>query len=208
MRTMRDVWDERRKSSPSRTEGTRIVRRLGVTRPATRHRPPKGAKPLRAWVFSRRPADGAPERQLLVKRTKEPEVDLFDEESELIVLADLPGVSEQDIQTNVEKDLLTIEAISAGPQGEVHYYKEVVLPYEVRKDFDRSSKSGVLEVHLRPKRRTRRRTKTTKGKSRRAARAGQPSKKKEARSPNHESGENKEERKAGSGRRKTRQRKS
>ena len=165
MRTMRDVWDERRKSSPSRTEGTRIVRRLGVTRPATRHRPPKGAKPLRAWVFSRRPADGAPERQLLVKRTKEPEVDLFDEESELIVLADLPGVSEQDIQTNVEKDLLTIEAISAGPQGEVHYYKEVVLPYEVRKDFDRSSKSGVLEVHLRPKRRTRRRTKPRKAKA-------------------------------------------
>lgn len=108
------------------------------------------------------------------------EVDLFDEESELIVLADLPGVSEQDIQTNVEKDLLTIEAISAGPQGEVHYYKEVMLPYEVRKDFDRSCKSGVLEIHLRPKRQTGRRRKTAQGKSRGPTSAGQESKKKKS----------------------------
>jgi len=148
---MRDVWDERRKGSPSRPKGPRMVRHFAPRPPATRRRPPKGTVPPHTWVFSKRPAAPPPERQLLVKRTREPEVDLFDEEEELIVLADVPGVSKEDVRIRVEKDLLIIEAVSTAPPVEVHYYTEAILPYEVDEDFSHSCKNEVLEVHLRPK---------------------------------------------------------
>jgi len=198
MRTMRDVWDERRKGLARRPGRPHVVRRFAVTSPVRRRHRPKGARAVRTWVFSKRPPDRVPERQLLVKRTKEPEVDLFDEEGELIVLADLPGVSERDIQVKVEKDLLIIEAVSTGPLGEVHYYKEVMLPYEVRTDYDRSSKSGVLEVHLRPTRRARRgvRTKDKRGSS---ISSGRPGKRKKRRRRKSESGETNTKRKRQTG---------
>ena len=177
MRTMRDVWDERRKGARSRPDRPGIVRRFEVTSPAKRHRPPRGTVPVRTWVFAKKPAGRGLEKQLLVKRTKEPEVDLFHEQDELIVLAELPGVSEQDIKVNVEKDVLIIEAVSTGARGEVHYYKEVMLPYEVRKDLEPSYKRGVLEIHLRPKRRAARRMRTKKGKRESSVRDGQPEKK-------------------------------
>jgi len=159
IRTMRDVWEEQCKASRSRLGRPGIVRRFAVTSSVKRHRPPRGTVPIRAWVFSKEPAGRALDKQLLVKRMKEPEVDLFHEEDELIVLADLPGVSEQDILLNVEKDVLIIEAVSTGPLGEVHYYKEVMLPYEVSKGLDYLYNSGVLEVHLPPKKKKRRRRK-------------------------------------------------
>ena len=98
-------------------------------------------------------------------------------EDELIVLADLPGVAEEDTRVNVERDLLMIEALSTGGRGQVHYYKEVMLPYEVRKDFDRSHKGVVLEVHLRPKRPAARDTRA-KGKRGKSAKAGRSQRKK------------------------------
>ena len=181
IRTMREVWDERRKTPPSRPGRPSVVRRFALSSHAQRHRPPRGAKAVRTWVFSKTPAGKLPERQLLVKRTKEPEVDLFHEEDELIVLADLPGVSKQDIRVAVEKDLLIIEAVSTGPQGKVHCYKEVMLPYEVRKNCDLSYKGSVLEVHLRPKRGAERRAGSKKTKIRRAAGAAKPGKKNKGR---------------------------
>ena len=156
MRTMRDVWDERRKGAPPRPERPGIVRCLTPASPATRRRPPKGTVPPHTWVFSKGPeraTDTPPERQLLVKRTRKPEVDLFDEDDELVVLADMPGASDEDVRIRVEKDLLIIEAVSTGAPVEVHYYTEALLPYEVREDFQRACKGGVLEVHLLPKRR-------------------------------------------------------
>ena len=208
VRTMRDVWDERRKGSPSRPDRPNIVRRFGATVHAPRHRPPDGAKSVRAWVFSKRPAGPLPQKQLLVKRTKEPEVDLFDEQVELIVLADLPGVSEQDTRVSVERDLLIIEGVSTGPRGEVHYYKEVILPYDVRKDYERSSKGGILEIRLRPKRRTGRGPRAKKGKRGSSLKAGRRGKKEKRRRRKDESSENKKKRRGQSGAKKTRQRKS
>ena len=170
MRTMRDVWDERRKTSAGVPKRPRLVRRFASVSAARSHRAPEGAVPLRTWVFSKGRGRPLPEKQLLVKRTREPEVDLFDEEDKLIVLAELPGLSEEDIQINVEDDLLIIEAVSTTRAGELHYYKEVMLPYTVAEDFGRSCKSGVLEIHLQPqaerkerKKRSERKSKNGKG---------------------------------------------
>ena len=192
---MRDVWDKRRKGSRSRPARPRLVRRLAASSATTRHRPPKGATSVRTWVFSKRQAASPPERQLLVKRTKEPAVDLFDEQDELIVLADLPGVSEDDIRITVEGDLLIIEAVSTGPRGEVHYYKEVMLPYEVREDYERSCNRGVLEVHVRPKRRAGGRAGTAPGRRGSSASAVQPSKRKKRRRRKNGGGKDEKNRK-------------
>jgi len=187
MRTMRDVWDERRKGQAAQPRRPSIVRRLTGPSPAPRRRAPEGTVSPRTWVFSKGSARGPSERRLLVKRTKQPELDLFDEEDELIVLADVPGVSEEDIQISVERDLLIIEAVSAGPPVQVHYYAEAILPYEVRKDFQRACKSGVLELHLRPKGRGGGRTRTKDGRER-SVKDPQAGKKKERRKPKNESG--------------------
>lgn len=153
IRTMRDRWNVRRKDQPQLSGRPTIERSYVVSSGSTKRRPPNGAVPFRAWVFAKKPAETQPEKQLLVRRSKEPEVDLFDEENELIVLAELPGVSEEDMRIKVDKDLFIIEAVSNGPLGEVHYYREVILPYEVHEQYVRSCKGGVLEVLLRPKRR-------------------------------------------------------
>ena len=138
IRTMRDTWRKRDKGAKKRQDYAGVVRRCGVTAPSTRQQAAKGTKSFRAWVFSKKPAERLPQKQLLVKRSKEPAVDLFDEENELIVLTDLPGVSEQHVRISAENDLLVIEGVSGGPLGNVHYYKEVILPCEVRRDCDAS----------------------------------------------------------------------
>ena len=154
IRTMRGVWDERRKGSPRPPERPSIVRLLPPARPARRRPPPEGTVAPRAWVFSKKPQRQTatrPDRQLLVKRTREPQVDVFDEEEELIVLADVPGVSEDHVRISVEKDLIIIEAVSTGPPVAIHYYTEALLPYEADDHFSLSCRNGVLEAHLRPK---------------------------------------------------------
>jgi len=108
----------------------------------------------RAWVFSKTPhsqARARPDRQLLVERTKEPQVDVLDEDEELIVLADLPGVAEQDVQIRVEGDLLIIEAFATGLPLATHYYTEAILPYEADERFSLSCNNGLIEARLRPK---------------------------------------------------------
>ena len=152
---------------------------------------------MRVWGFSKTSVAATLDKQLLVKRTKEPEIDVFDEQEELIVLADLPGVSEEDIRVSVEKDLLLIEATSAGPAGQVQYYGEVILPCEVHKSFQRACKGGILEVHLRPMRRPGKTARAKKGRGRSAVSARRPAKKKKGRRRKDDASEKKQKRKGG-----------
>src|ERR1039458_10326681 len=57
----------------------------------------------------------------VVQEVREPAVDVFEEEDHVLVGAEMPGVSVEDVQITVEDDLLTISA----ERGDKKYRKEV-----------------------------------------------------------------------------------
>jgi HSP20 family protein len=63
-----------------------------------------------------------------------------------LIVAELPGVNEKEIKTNLKGDILILEA---GEEGKRKYYKEILLPAKV--DFEskeESFKNGILEIKL------------------------------------------------------------
>ena len=80
-----------------------------------------------------------------VKEEREPLVDIVETDSEVRVVAELPGVEKSDIKLHGTDDSLEISVDT--PQNK--YYKEVQLPVKVRvKEAASSYKNGVLEVVL------------------------------------------------------------
>jgi HSP20 family protein len=78
-----------------------------------------------------------------VQEVREPMVDVFDEDNHLLVLAELPGISREDVKIEIEDDVLTIVA----EHGEKKYRKEVLLPRVVSKEkMQVSCNNGVLEI--------------------------------------------------------------
>lgn len=78
-------------------------------------------------------------------------VDIYENSNELVLLADLPGVEEQDLSVEVARGILTLEAkIADGPDHETHsYYRQFKLSERI--DFsagDASLKDGVLTLKL------------------------------------------------------------
>jgi len=80
-----------------------------------------------------------------VVASKEPAVDVFDEETHLRVLAELPGVAEKDIKVIVNEAQLVISTDTPTHK----YYKEITLPYAPKGQMDKSYHNGVLELTLR-----------------------------------------------------------
>ena len=79
------------------------------------------------------------------QETREPLVDVINENEQVRVIAELPGVEKSDIKTSVADDTLTIRVDS--PKK---YYKEVQLPTSVDQDSPKASyNNGVLEIVLR-----------------------------------------------------------
>ena len=78
-----------------------------------------------------------------VQEVREPMVDVFDEEEHLLVLAELPGTSKEDVKIELEGDVLTI----AAERGDKKYWKEVLLPRSVPKEkMQVNCNNGVLEI--------------------------------------------------------------
>lgn len=81
----------------------------------------------------------------VVDETREPMVDVFDEEGYLLLIAELPGVDAGDIRFEVEGDVLTLSAV----KGDRKYRKEVLLPTPV--DVEGATTAfgnGVFELKL------------------------------------------------------------
>ena len=84
----------------------------------------------------------------VVKEAREPMVDIFDEEKEILIVAELPGMSESAIRTELSVDILTLSA----EEGDRKYYREVLLPAPVKEETLRKSfKSGILEIRFEKK---------------------------------------------------------
>jgi HSP20 family protein len=70
-------------------------------------------------------------------------VDVFEEEDHVLVVAEMPGISVQDVQITVEDDLLTISA----ERGDKKYRKEVLLPAScAREKTQVTCNNGVVEI--------------------------------------------------------------
>jgi len=81
-----------------------------------------------------------------LKEEREPLVDVLEDEREIKVIAELPGVEKEDIRLHATERTLTILVDAK----ERKYQKELELPTEVDPKSARSSyKNGVLEVTLR-----------------------------------------------------------
>ena len=84
----------------------------------------------------------------VVEEVREPIVDVFDEENRILVIAELPGVSENEIKIEVAGDILNIAASGRNRK----YAKEILLPRKVEADSVKTSyKNGILEVTLEKK---------------------------------------------------------
>ena len=81
----------------------------------------------------------------VVEEVREPMVDVFDEKDHILVIAELPGVSEDEIKIDVEGDILKLTASNK----ERKYAKEVLLPAKAKKEGMKPVyKNGILEITL------------------------------------------------------------
>jgi len=111
---------------------------------------PKGAKGV--YGFSIRTLEGKPVIETfgnikgpVVEEVREPMVDVFDEENRILVIAELPGVSQEEIKVDIEGDILKLTASNKNRR----YAKEVLLPAKVNaKSVKTSYKNGILEITL------------------------------------------------------------
>jgi len=80
-----------------------------------------------------------------IREEREPLVDVMEEDKEVVILAELPGVEKENINLHAAEDHLTISVDTA----ERKYHKELTLPAMVDpKSAQASYKNGVLEVRL------------------------------------------------------------
>ena len=81
----------------------------------------------------------------VVEEVREPMIDVFDEEDHILVIAELPGVSENEIKIEVAGDILNLTASDKDRK----YAKEILLPGKVNPDSVKTSyNNGILEVTL------------------------------------------------------------
>jgi HSP20 family protein len=80
----------------------------------------------------------------VVDEVREPLIDVFDEGETVLVVAELPGVAEEEITVEVKDDVLTLET-----RGERKYAKETLLPCSVdAATIKKAHKNGVLELRF------------------------------------------------------------
>jgi HSP20 family molecular chaperone IbpA len=82
------------------------------------------------------------------ERFTTPAADVFENDQEILLLADLPGVAQNGTEITLENDRLTLKASAAARK----YRREFVVPPSIDAEkVSASMKAGVLTLHL-PKR--------------------------------------------------------
>lgn len=80
-----------------------------------------------------------------VDEEREPITDIFNEKDEIVVIAEMPGIDENDIKTDLKEDILEISAISTSRT----YRKEILLPVKVLKsNLSHKFTNGILEIRI------------------------------------------------------------
>jgi HSP20 family protein len=72
-------------------------------------------------------------------------VDVFDEQDHVLLVAEMPGVSETDVHIELKDDILTL----AAARGDTKYRKEVLLPQAfTAAQMSHTCRNGILKVKL------------------------------------------------------------
>ncbi len=80
-----------------------------------------------------------------VEEVREPIVDTFDEKDHILIIAEIPGVTEEKIKTEISGDILKLSAEDTDRK----YAKEVLLPSKVKPEtLEKTYKNGVLEIKI------------------------------------------------------------
>jgi HSP20 family protein len=80
-----------------------------------------------------------------VREVTEPPVDVFDEDGHVLVVAELPGIGDEDVTLDLKGDVLAI----AAERGTKKYRKEVLLPASFEAaSMSHACRNGVLEIKL------------------------------------------------------------
>ncbi|MFT6753786.1 MAG: HSP20 family protein [Candidatus Azotimanducaceae bacterium] len=80
-----------------------------------------------------------------VQEVSEPLIDVIEELDHVLVLAEMPGISDADVSIELNGDVLTINAAC----GSKKYHKETVLPRSFdSQGMSSSCRNGILEVKL------------------------------------------------------------
>jgi HSP20 family protein len=84
----------------------------------------------------------------VIEEVREPIVDVVEEKDFVRVIAELPGVSKEDVKIKISEDILNL----AAEREERKYAKEILLPFSVKENpIEFSFKNGILEVKLEKK---------------------------------------------------------
>lgn len=79
----------------------------------------------------------------VVHEVREPVVDLFEEDDHVLVVAEMPGVTAEDVRLEMADDLLTLSA----ERGDKKYRKEILLPASFASDrMQISCNNGIVEI--------------------------------------------------------------
>ncbi len=80
-----------------------------------------------------------------VNEEREPITDIFDEKDEIVVIAEMPGIDEDDIQIDLKGDILDIAA-----EGKNRTYrKEMLLPAKgIKENLRHKFTNGILEIRI------------------------------------------------------------
>jgi HSP20 family protein len=80
-----------------------------------------------------------------VDEEREPITDMFDEENEIMVIAEMPGIEFEDIKIDLKEDILEIFAASKSRT----YRKELLLPVKVTlQNLSHKFTNGILEIRI------------------------------------------------------------
>ncbi|ABM03076.1 heat shock protein, HSP20 family protein [Psychromonas ingrahamii 37] len=82
----------------------------------------------------------------VIMEVREPLVDIFDEDEYVLVVAEMPGISAEDLRLELHDDILDLTA----EKGNNKYHKELLLPATfTTEQMDISVKNGMVEIKLR-----------------------------------------------------------
>ena len=80
-----------------------------------------------------------------VQQIREPMVDLFDESDHLLIIAEVPGIEQEDVRLELQDDILIFSA----EKGDSKYRKELLLPTSFSPEkMSFTCRNGILEIRL------------------------------------------------------------
>jgi len=80
-----------------------------------------------------------------VDEEREPLTDIFNEENELVIIAEMPGMNEDEIKLELKEDILEISATNKNRK----YKKELLLPVKAAyENLTSKYNNGILEIRI------------------------------------------------------------